>query len=135
MKNYYTILGVKLTSTKNEIKKSYRKLALKFHPDKNPDNKEAEEKFKEIAEAYEVLSDNNKRNSYNILLQKEEQRIHQEQMAKESAQRERNRQPKFTSNSDINWFEIVYVFFLLILGFLFISSLALNKEKNKPQTV
>jgi len=61
---YYKILGVSKTSTADEIKKAYRKLALKFHPDKNPDNKEAEEKFKKISEAYAVLSDQKKRQEY-----------------------------------------------------------------------
>jgi DnaJ-class molecular chaperone len=61
---YYKILGVSKTATADEIKKAYRKLALKFHPDKNPDNKEAEAKFKKISEAYAVLSDQKKRQEY-----------------------------------------------------------------------
>ena len=61
---YYEILGVSKTATADEIKKSYRKLALKFHPDKNPDNAEAEAKFKKISEAYAVLSDTKKRQEY-----------------------------------------------------------------------
>lgn len=60
----YEILGVKKTSTDDEIKKAYRKLAKEFHPDKNPNNKEAEEKFKKIAEAHEVLSNEEKRRHY-----------------------------------------------------------------------
>jgi molecular chaperone DnaJ len=62
--DYYKILGVTKQSTEEEIKKAYRKLALKYHPDKNPDNKEAESKFKEISEAYEVLGDSEKRKKY-----------------------------------------------------------------------
>lgn len=62
--DYYEILGVAKNSTKDEIKKSYRKLALKYHPDRNKDNKEAEEKFKKISEAYAVLSDEKKRQQY-----------------------------------------------------------------------
>ncbi|XP_041662988.1 dnaJ homolog subfamily B member 2 isoform X2 [Cheilinus undulatus] len=65
MVDYYNVLGVSKTATQEEIKKAYRKLALKWHPDKNPDNKEeAEKKFKELAEAYEVLSDQSKRKEY-----------------------------------------------------------------------
>ncbi|MCL4167904.1 UNVERIFIED_CONTAM: hypothetical protein GTU68_048822, partial [Idotea baltica] len=63
-RDYYEVLGVQKTATKDELKKSYRKMALKYHPDKNPDNKEAEDKFKEAAEAYEVLSDDEKRSTY-----------------------------------------------------------------------
>lgn len=63
-RDYYEILGVEKTATTDEIKASYRKLALKYHPDRNPDNKEAEEMFKEAAEAYEVLMDGNKRQRY-----------------------------------------------------------------------
>lgn len=63
-KNYYDILGVSKTASQEEIKAAYRKLALKYHPDRNPDNKEAEEKFKEAAQAYEVLSNTEKRQQY-----------------------------------------------------------------------
>ncbi len=64
-RDYYEILGVSRTATQDEIKKSYRKVAIKFHPDKNPDNPEAEDKFKEAAEAYEILSNPDKRERYN----------------------------------------------------------------------
>lgn len=63
-RDYYDILGVSKNASPEEIKKAYRKLALKYHPDRNPDNKEAEEKFKEAAEAYEVLSNDQKRKKY-----------------------------------------------------------------------
>lgn len=63
-RDYYEILGVDKNADAGVIKKAYRKLALKYHPDRNPDNKEAEEKFKEAAEAYEVLKDADKRSRY-----------------------------------------------------------------------
>ena len=63
-KNYYEILGVDKSSSPEEIKKAYRKIAMKYHPDKNPDDKVAEEKFKEAAEAYSILGDQSKRDKY-----------------------------------------------------------------------
>ena len=63
-KDFYDVLGVNKSASNDEIKKAYRKLAMKYHPDKNPDNKEAESKFKEINEAYEILSDSEKRQKY-----------------------------------------------------------------------
>ncbi len=65
MKDYYQILGVTEASTEDEIRRRYRKLAMSYHPDRNPDDPQAEEKFKEIAEAYGVLTDPVKRASYN----------------------------------------------------------------------
>ena len=63
-RDYYEVLGVNKNASAEEIKRAYRRMAIKYHPDKNPDDKEAEAKFKECAEAYEVLSDTNKRQSY-----------------------------------------------------------------------
>jgi curved DNA-binding protein len=63
-KDYYEILGVPKTASEDDVKKAYRKLALKYHPDRNPGNKAAEEQFKEINEAYAVLSDKDKRKEY-----------------------------------------------------------------------
>src|SRR5690606_39473858 len=62
--DYYEILGISKSATADEIKKAYRKMAIKYHPDKNPDDKEAEAKFKEAAEAYEVLSNPEKKSRY-----------------------------------------------------------------------
>ena len=63
-KDLYGVLGVSRSASADEIKKAYRKLAMEFHPDRNPDNPKAEEKFKEVSEAYAVLSDADKRRQY-----------------------------------------------------------------------
>ncbi len=63
-KDFYELLGINKSSTPDEIKKAYRKLAMQYHPDKNPGNKEAEQKFKEISEAYDVLKDEQKKAAY-----------------------------------------------------------------------
>ena len=63
-RDYYEVLGVDKKASLEEIKKAYRKIAMANHPDRNPDNKEAEERFKEATEAYEILSDDKKRSMY-----------------------------------------------------------------------
>src|SRR4051812_50167941 len=63
-KDFYAVLGVNKSASTDEIKKAYRKLARDLHPDRNPDNREAEEKFKAASEAYDVLSDDKKRKEY-----------------------------------------------------------------------
>ncbi|NXS32665.1 DNJB8 protein, partial [Pomatostomus ruficeps] len=80
MVDYYKVLGLQKNASQDDIKKSYHKLALKWHPDKNPRNKEeAEKKFKEIVEAYEILSDPQKRSHYDNSA--EESRVHRERAA------------------------------------------------------
>src|SRR5580765_1174270 len=63
-RDYYEVLGVNKSASSDEIKKAYRKVAMQHHPDRNPGDKASEEKFKEAAEAYEVLSDGDKRSQY-----------------------------------------------------------------------
>ena len=63
-KDYYDVLGVSKSASKDELKKAYRKLAMKYHPDRNPDDSQAAEKFKELSEAYEILSDDQKKQAY-----------------------------------------------------------------------
>src|SRR5438445_5586886 len=64
MADYYEVLGIERSATQEEVKKAYRKKALQYHPDRNPGDPEAEKKFKEISEAYEVLSDEKKKEMY-----------------------------------------------------------------------
>jgi len=73
--NYYDMLGVSKTATEAEIKKAFRKMAMQYHPDRNPNNKEAEEKFKQLNEAYAVLSDPQKRKQYDMF---GDQKFHQQ---------------------------------------------------------
>ena len=63
-RDYYEVLGVSKTATADEIKRAHRKLALKYHPDRNKSSKDAESKFKEVQEAYDILSDSTKRQNY-----------------------------------------------------------------------
>ena len=63
-RDYYEVLGVNKDASDDEIKKAYKKMAIKYHPDRNPGDKKAEEMFKEAAEAYDVLRDANKRRQY-----------------------------------------------------------------------
>ncbi len=64
MSDYYSLLGVDRNASEDQIKKAYRKMAMKYHPDQNKDNPQAEEQFKKIAEAYAVLSDSKKKQQY-----------------------------------------------------------------------
>lgn len=63
-RDYYEVLGLQKGASEDEIKKAFRKMAMKYHPDRNPGDKDAEEKFKEVNEAYSILSDPDKKNKY-----------------------------------------------------------------------
>src|SRR5699024_12760037 len=63
-RDYYEVLGVQKSASSDDIRKAYRRMAMKYHPDRNPDSAEAEEKFKEAKEAYEILSDDSRRAAY-----------------------------------------------------------------------
>ena len=63
-RDYYEVLGVSRNASEAELKKAFKKLAMKYHPDRNPDDPQANEKFKEAAEAYEILSDSQKKSAY-----------------------------------------------------------------------
>jgi len=95
IKNYYQILGLKNTATNEEIKKAYRELAIQFHPDKNPNNKESEEKFKSIAEANEILSNPTKRAVFDQQLLDEQLRLEQIRKQKESTNKRRSFEKAF----------------------------------------
>jgi hypothetical protein len=90
MKDYYAIIGVNKTASALEIKRAYRKLAVRYHPDKNPDA-EAEQLFKEINEAYDVLSDTYKKNGYDYLISNN----HHEVVAAEESNAPRHRDPAY----------------------------------------
>ena len=89
MKDYYLILGLSPNCTDTEIRKQYRKLAMKYHPDRNINNRAAEEKFKEIAEAYAILIDSKKRQKLDIL-----------QRAQSSAVKENSRKATTTQKKE-----------------------------------
>lgn len=103
MKNYYEILGVKHTANKEEIKKAYRKLAMRFHPDKNSNNKEFEEKFKDIGEAYQTLSDDTKRTKYDFDF--EQYQIRQQKKARKAKK----------NKTHVNWEQVVFGLALLVM--------------------
>ncbi|TAL71315.1 MAG: J domain-containing protein [Bacteroidetes bacterium] len=111
MKKFYEILGVKDTASINEIKKAYHAKAKQYHPDLNPDNKESEAIFKEVAEAYEFLSDREKRKEYDFRLNQERQEFRRKQ------------HEEFKSKQMATWAEVLFGALLLFFGIYLISSL------------
>lgn len=106
--DYYKIMGVSKTATEKEIKTAYRKLARKYHPDLNPDNKEAEKKFKEINEAYEVLSDPENRKKYDKYGKDWEHGEQYEQAQRQQQQHHQSRQQGFSDSDYSDFFESMF---------------------------
>ena len=136
-KNYYEILKVSKSAVVEEIKKAYRKLAMQYHPDRNPNNEEAEEKFKEATEAYEILSDEKKRSQYDKFAF---QGVHSDfadaygrdefdysSFRKYSYKKEGNKYKKNKLKDDIFSFIIaLFIFFILGVVFRLISDFIVN---------
>lgn len=124
MKNYYEILQVKNFATDIEIKKSFRKLAVQFHPDKNGGKKDFEERFKEIANAYDILSDKDKKNNFDFKLTQETLKFKKTETetykAKYSEQNQKKstrvKEEKKVNNFPTFWVLIIIIFILLLLS-------------------
>lgn len=120
-KNFYSILDVNQTATQEEIKKAYRTLAIKYHPDKNPGNKKAEEKFKEIAEAYTTLSSSQKR------------RAHDHYIGHPSPPSQHEHEFEKTHTwEDINPWKILQIILWLIISIALNIFFPSNHEKSTP---
>ncbi len=132
-KDFYKILSIPYTATQEEIKRAYRKIAKQFHPDINPNNKEAEEKFKEATAAYEVLSDTTKRTAYDIQLKQEqirEEQLKQAERAKQKADQRAAwavRQAK--QSSGVTFGQVLFGVILCVLVIAGFSALAINDKK------
>ncbi len=132
-KNLYTLLGIPNTATLEEIKRAYRKIAKQFHPDINPNNKEAEEKFKEATAAYEVLSDTTKRTAYDNQLKQEqirEEQLKQAERAKQKADKRVGwdvRQAKQSLGVSLG--QVLFGVILCVLVIASFSALASNDKK------
>lgn len=116
-RDYYETLGISKNANESEIKKAYRNLAKKYHPDMNPNNKEAEKKFKEINEAYDVLSDPQKRIEYDGY-------GYSKPEFSDTRKSNDNTSSRFTTNGDINWENIFGK------GF---GNFVSNEKKSKPK--
>lgn len=124
MKNYYEILQVRNFATDIEIKKSFRKLAVQFHPDKNGGRKDFEELFKEIANAYDILSDKDKKNNFDFKLKQETLKFKKAESETNKTQYSEQNQKKSTRvkegkkiyNFSAFWIMIIIIFILLLLS-------------------
>ena len=125
MKDYYYILGINNDATEADIKKAYRKLSLKFHPDKNDGDKFFEERFKDINEAYENLIDTNRRRLHDSILHgsnfKSSQKVTSNQPKKEEhQQKQESKQPKKKQFSKNKWTDdqVELFYFVIIITFV-----------------
>jgi len=129
MNNYYETLGIKEDADPAEIKKAHRKLALRWHPDKNPDNKEAEEHFKKIQNAFDHLKDKVKRAAHDVELERkreaEEQYIYEKQQ-QEWAQKQPSQREPFP------WFDVVLGVLALIGIFVLVFGGGKGKSGSSP---
>lgn len=144
MKNYYQILGLGRTAGADDIKRAYRRLALQYHPDRNSGDRKAEERFKEIAEAYSVLSDSNKKAAYDSqydyyhspnYYQQEYQRQQQQQYQQQYQRQQTNYPPprttyqrKTQSQGEMGWLRFV------IIGLVLFSNSAMRNCNDRPAT-
>lgn len=123
MNNYYDILGVQQTATHEEIKKSYRKLAFQFHPDRNQNDINAENKFKEISTAYETLSDLNKRNLY-------DRKISQDKIKAEAPSTHSNENYYHPAKVNVTWGDFITGILLFLIGLIVLSNLKISTEED-----
>ena len=124
MVNFYTILGVKPTASKDEIRKAFRKKAMQFHPDKNSNSKESEERFKIINEANEILSYEKKRKNHDLLL-------HEEELRQQNFSYQWNPSSKVTYSNNVNFnWKQVFDFSLILIGVIAFSDILLNNKNS-----
>ena len=107
MRDYYKILGVSSTASQDEIKKAYRQLALKYHPDRNPDNKQAEALFKEIAEAYRLLSNPEDRKDYDYSFNRSKQTTNNNYNSRNTYSGQRKSEPKAEQVTPRTFLEVI----------------------------
>ena len=124
MVNFYTILGIEPTASKDEIRRTYLKKAMQFHPDKNSNSMESEEKFKIINEAHEILSNDEKKKNHDFLL-------HEEELRQQNFSKQWNPSSKaaYSNNINFNWKQ-VFDFSLILIDVIAFSDILLNNKNS-----